>query len=256
MSKTTKVAARTMAALVEAETALTAARREEARTAGIATRAAARAKTARTAAATARRDLAKAERTGKGVKAAARKAETRTAKAEQLTATARDAKATATAARRAARTAARRADHIALRAATAATRTVAKIAQRMSETSLTPAPADDRTLSADQLPAVEEIEAHGARFDDYDQRAKDLAKLADAERKWLRQLPVGIYGGVVITRTPGRSILDGDQVALDYVAQGLTPPRKATRTTFKVDATALRTPAVDISDAVEITTAA
>ncbi|WP_284576743.1 hypothetical protein [Streptomyces sp. 2P-4] len=246
MSKTTQVAARTMAALVEAETALTAARREEARTAGIATRAAARAKLARTDAVTARRELAKIERTGgKGLKVAARKAETRAAKAEQLAETARDAKATATAARRAARAAARRLDRIALRAAAAATRTVAKIATRLGETALTSAPAEDKVLTADEMPAVEEIEAHGARFDDLDQRAKELAKLADAEKKWLRQLPVGIYGRVVITRTPGRSVLDGDQIALDYVAQGLTPPRKATRTTFKVDATALRAPAAD-----------
>ncbi|MDX2922792.1 hypothetical protein [Streptomyces sp. NE06-03C] len=248
---TTQLAARTMAALVQAETALAAARREEARTAGIATRSAARAKTARAAAATARRDLAKAERTGKGVKAAARKADGRTLKAAALTETAREAKTIATAARRTARAAARRLDRIALRAAAAATRTVAKIAQRMGETSLTSAPADDRTLSADELPAVEEIETHAARYDDLDQRAKELSKLADAEKKWLRQLPVGIYGGVVITRTPGRSVLDGDQVALDYVGQGLTPPRKATRTTFKVDATALRAPLVDVSDLVE-----
>ncbi|MEV3895345.1 hypothetical protein [Streptomyces anulatus] len=237
---TAKVAARTMAALVEAETALTAARREEARTAGIATRAATRAKAARTEAATARRELAKVERTGGKVGPVARKAHKRIVKADALTATARDAKATATAARRAARAAARRADRIALRAAAAATRTVAKIAARMGETSLTSAPSEDRTLPADQLPAVEEIETHAARYDDLDQQVKELSKVADAEKRWLRQLPVGIYGGVVITRTPGRSILDGDQVALDYIEQGLVPPRKASRKTFKVDATALR----------------
>ncbi|MFJ2205983.1 hypothetical protein [Streptomyces microflavus] len=252
---TTQLAARTMAALVEAETALTAALRDEARTAGIATRSAARAKTARTAAATARRELAKAERTGKGVKVAARKADGRTAKAAALTETAREAKTIATAARRAARAAARRLDRIALRAATAATRTVAKIAARFGETSLTSTPEPDRTLAADQLPAVEEIETHAARYDDLDQQVKELSKIADAEKKWLRQLPVGIYGGVVITRTPGRSILDGDQVALDYVSQGLTPPRKASRMTFKVDATALR-PVADLSAAVEAPAAA
>ncbi|MEH0402892.1 hypothetical protein ACFY7V_03635 [[Kitasatospora] papulosa] len=245
MSNTTKVAARLMAQLLDAEGALTAARREEARTAGMATRAAARAKAARTAAATARRDLAKVEATavatnGKGLLAATRKADTRTAKAEQLTATAREAKTTATLARRAARAAARRVDRLGRRAAVAASRSVEKIAARLGETTLTPAAEADRTLTADELPAVEEIETHAARYADFDQRAKDLAKLADAEKVWLRTLPVGIYGGVVITRTPGRSVLDGTQVALDYTNRfGQLPPRKATRMTFKVDASAL-----------------
>ncbi|WP_405759485.1 hypothetical protein OG234_13385 [Streptomyces sp. NBC_01420] len=241
MSNTTKVTARLMTQLLAAETALTTARREEARTAGKATRAAARAKTARTAAATARRDLAKIQATaGKGLAAATRKAETRTAKAEELTETAREAKATAAAARRTARAAARRVDRLGRRAAIAAARSVEKIAARLGETSLTPAAEDDRTLTADELPPVAEIEAHAARHADLDKRAKDLAKAADAEKTWLRTLPVGIYGGVVITRTPGRSVLDGTQVALDYTnLLGQLPPRKATRTTFKVDASAL-----------------
>lgn len=241
MSTTTKRTARLMAQLLDAETALTEARCDEARTAGKATRAAARAKTARTAAATARRDLVKVEATGsKGLAAATRKAENRTAKAEELAETAREAKATATTARRAARAAARRVDRIGRRAAVAAARSVEKIAARLGETTLTPAAEADRTLAADELPAVEEIEAHAARHANFDQRAKDLAKAADAEKAWLRTLPTGIYGGVVITRTPGRSILDGTQVALDYTnLLGQLPPRKATRTTFKVDASAL-----------------
>lgn len=254
MSNTTKVTARLMAQLLNAEDALTTARREEARTAGMATRATARAKAARTVAATARRALAKVEAAaatngGKGLLAATRKAATRTAKAEQLTETAREAKATATIARRAARAAARRVDRLGRRAAIAASRSVETIAHRLGETTLTPAAETDPILSTDELPPVEEIETHGARFDDYDQRAKDLAKLAEAERKWLRTLPVGTYGGVVITRTPGRSILDGTQVALDYTTRGLMPPRKAARMTFKVDASALRVDVAELATA-------
>ncbi|MFZ4266569.1 hypothetical protein [Streptomyces arboris] len=231
---TTQLAARTMAALVEAETALTAARREEARTAGIATRSAARAKVARTAAATARRDLVKAERTGKGVKVATRKADGRTAKAAALTETAREAKAIATAARRAARAAARRLDRLSIKAARAAARTVGKIAERLGRTALTPPPADDRTLTVEELPAVEEIEEHADRFAELDAKAKQYGKAAEVEKKWLRQLPMGTFGRVTVARTPSGSVLDGDQVALHYADQGLIPPRKARRDTFKV----------------------
>ncbi|MFJ8852347.1 hypothetical protein [Streptomyces sp. NPDC102437] len=243
-SKTTAATARIMARLVEAEDVLTAARREEARAAGMATRAAARAKAARTVAAMARRELAKVEAAaltngGKGLLAATRKADTRTRKAEELTAAAGEAKATATIARRAARTAARRVERIARRAALAATRSVEKIAATLGETSLTPAPEADRVLDAAELPAVEEIETHAARYAELDRQAKDTAKLADAEKVWLRQLPNGQYGGVVITRTPGRSVLDGAQVALHYTDLGKVPPRKNTRATFKCDATAL-----------------
>ncbi|MFG2404235.1 hypothetical protein ACGFR8_07825 [Streptomyces brevispora] len=234
MDATTKTA-QLMARLVEAETTLRNTRREEARTERAATRATARLLTARTDLAAARRNLRTAERTGKSLAVATRRLATRTARVENLTTAAREAKATATAARRAARAAARRLDTLGRRAAQAATRTVATIAHRLGETSLTPAPAADRTLDATELPAVEEIEAHAERFTDLDAEAKTLAKSADAEKKWLRTLPVGIYGRVVITRTPGGSVLDSDQVALDYAAMGgLVPPRKARRDTFKV----------------------
>ncbi|MFE4329659.1 hypothetical protein ACFRQM_09405 [Streptomyces sp. NPDC056831] len=230
----TKKTAHLMARLVEAETTLRDTRREEARTECAATRAIARVQTARTDAATARRDLCTAERTGKGLAAATRRLATRTIKLDTLTAAAREAKATATAARRAARTAARRLDTLGRRAALAATRTVATIAHRLGEASLTPAPTAGRTLAATELPAAEEIQTHADRFTDLDQQAKTLAKQADAEKTWLRALPVGIYGRVVITRTPGGSVLDSDQVALDYTARGEVAPRKARRDTFKV----------------------
>jgi hypothetical protein len=239
MSTTTATAARNLARLVDAEDVLTAARREEARAAGVAERAAARVLKARTLRTEARQALRAAERTGKGTASAARRLATREARLAELVETARTRKAEASAARRARRSAERRVERIARRAALAATRSVEKIAAALGETALTPAPDTDRLLDAAEIPAVEEIETHAARYAELDRQAKDLAKLADAEKSWLRQLPNGTYGRVVINRTPGRSVLDGAAVALAYTARGEVPPRKATRTTFKCDATAL-----------------
>ncbi|MFC8465970.1 hypothetical protein [Streptomyces sp. NPDC057250] len=244
---TTARTATLMTQLVDAEAALKTARREEARTAGIADRAADRAAKARTAAATARREAAKTERTGtKGLAAATRRAATLTAKAATLTATAKDAKATAAAARRTARAAARRVDSLALRAARTASRAIGKIAERLGKTTLTAAPAADRTLPAAELPTVTEIETRADEFADLDAKAKAAAKKADAVKKWLRQLPVGTFGRVTITRTPSGTVIDNDQVAIDYFDAGLgVPPRKGRRDTFKVlVATA---PAVDVT---------
>ncbi|MFF8994039.1 hypothetical protein ACF09H_29745 [Streptomyces sp. NPDC014983] len=226
--------------LAEAEDVLTAARREEARTARAAERAAARVIKARTARTEARKALRAAERTGKGIAAATRRLATREARLVELVETARTARAEAAAARRSRRTAERKVERISRRAALAATRSVEKITARLGEAALTPAPETDPVLPVDQLPAVEVIEAHAARYADLDRQAKDLARLAEAEKSWLRQLPNGTYGrGVVINRNPGRSILDQAAVALDYTARGEVPPRKASRSTFKCDATAL-----------------
>lgn len=237
MSKTTATAARILARLVDAEDVLTAARREEARTAGVAERAAARVLKARTARNDARRALRTAERAGKGIAAATRRLATREARLLELVETARTRKAEAAAARRARRAAERRVERISARAALAAARSVEKITARLGEAVIAPAPETDPVLAADELPAVEVIEAHAARYAECDQQAKQAARLADAEKKWLRQLPAGTYGrGVVITRTPGGSVLDGTAVALDYANRGEVAPRKARRDTFKCDA--------------------
>lgn len=232
-------AARTMARLVDAEATLTAATREEARTARAATRAAERVLKARTLRTEARQAARTAERTGKGIAAATRRLATREARLAELVDAARTHTAEAATARRARRAAERRVERIARRAALAATRSVEKIAATLGETSLTPAPETDPVLPADELPAVEIVEAHAAQYAALDRQAKDLAKLAEAQRTWLRQLPNGTYGRVVIMRTPGRSVLDGAAVALAYTARGEVPPRKSTRTTFKCDATAV-----------------
>lgn len=252
MSKTTAAAARTLARLVEAEDARTAARREEARAAGVAERATARAKAASAKVTEARKALRTAERTGKGVAAATRRLAARMAKAATLAQTAREARYEATAARRALRSAERKVERISRRAALAATRSVQKIAAALGEAVLTPAPETDPVLDADEVPAVEVIEAHAARYAELDRQAKDTAKLAEAEKTWLRRLPTGTHGRVVITRTPGRSVLDNARIELDYMDRFQEPaPRKSTRSTFKCDATAVL--AADEADASALT---
>lgn len=238
MNSTAKTA-RLMTQLVEAEDLVAEALREEARTGRAASRAADRVKAARVRVTEARKDVKAAERAGKGEAAAARRLTAREVKVAALLDALREAKEEAAAARRTARTAQRRLNRLSLRTAVAASRTVEKISHRLGESALTPAPETDAVLSEEELPAVEEIEAHALRQADLDSRAKDLAKAADAEKEWLRQLPTGVYGRVVISRTAGRSVLDGTQVALDYTSRGLIAPRKLTRRTFKVDATAL-----------------
>ncbi|MET7728466.1 hypothetical protein [Streptomyces mirabilis] len=251
---TTAKAAQQITRLVEAEDALTTARREEARTAKTAERATARAKAARAKIAPARTELRKAERAGKAVAAAAtRRLTALTAKAADLEQATREARHTARLAARAAATAARRLDRLALRAATTASRMVGEVAERMGRRT-TAAPEQDKALPVEELPAVEEIEAHADRFKDLDAEAKAQAKLADAEKKWLRRLPVGQYGRVIVTRTNGGTVLDGDQVAVDYLDNGMgVPPRKGRKDTFKV---AVEAPAVETADQVALVIAA
>ncbi|MGA5202766.1 hypothetical protein [Streptomyces variegatus] len=251
MSTTTAKAAKLMTLLVEAEAETTAARKAEARAAKAVETAARRVHKARAVAAEARQAFNKAERAAKhlptpAVKAAARKSVRCDDKLTEAKEALRTAKAEATVARRASRKAERRMDRLSLRAAVAAGRAVEKIGQHLGETALTPAAETDRTLPVEELPTVEEIELHAARYAVADRQAKDAARAADAEKKWLRALPVGTYGRVVITRTPGGSILDGTQVALDYAARGEVAPRKARKDTFKADASALLADLADL----------
>ncbi|WP_411092277.1 hypothetical protein [Streptomyces sp. 049-1] len=247
---TTAKAAQQITRLMEAEDVLTAARRQEAKTARTAERATARAKTARAKVTEARTGLRKAERVGKGVAAATRRLHARMASMGKLEQAARVARFEARQAARAAATAARRLDRLALRAATTATRLVGEVAARLGERVAPAAPEQDKTLPVEELPAVEDIETHADRFKALDTDAKATAKLAEAEKKWLRRLPVGVYGRVTITRTNGGTVLDGDQVAVAYLDAGLgVPPRKGRKDTFKV---ALAAPAVETAEDVAL----
>lgn len=254
MNTTTAKAAQQMTRLVDAEDTLTTARREEARTAKTAERATTRAKAARAKVTEARKLVRAAERAGKGVAAATRRLAARVAKAAELAQAAQEARYAARLAARAAATAQRRLDRLALRAATTATRAVGQIAQRLGERVATPAAEQDKTLPMEELPAAAEIEAHAERFKALDAEAKAQAKLADAEKKWLRRLPVGTYGRVTVTRTNGGTVIDADQVAVDYLDNGLgVPPRKGRKDTFKV---ALEAPVVETADQVALVIAA
>ncbi|MEV0016652.1 hypothetical protein [Streptomyces tendae] len=249
MNATAKTAQLT-ARLVDAEAALKTLRRDETRTAKAAARATARAKTARAKTAEARKLLRAAERTGKGVAAATRRLHARMIKMGTLEQAARVARFEARQAARTAATAQRKLDRLALRTATTATRMVGDVAQRLGERVAAPAPEQDKTLPVEELPAVEDIETHADRFKALDKQAKDLAKQADAERKWLRRLPVGAYGRVTVTRTNSGTALDGDQIAVDYLDAGLgVVPRKQKKDTFKV---AVATPAVETAEDVAL----
>jgi hypothetical protein len=246
---TTAKTAQQIARLIDAEDTLTAARREQERTAKTAERATARAKAARAKVAPARAELRKAERTGKGLTTATRRLADRMAKAAELAQTAREARYTARLAARAALTAARRRDRLALRAATTASRMVGEIAERMGRRVAT-APQQDKTLPAEELPPVAEIEAHAERFKALDAEAKAKTREAETEKKWMRRLPAGTYGRVTVTRANGGTVIDGDQVAVDYLDRGLgVPPRKARRDTFKV---AVEAPAVETAEDVAL----
>jgi hypothetical protein len=230
---------------VEAEAALAGAQREQGKADRKADRAALKVAVQRGRRNDAVKALRAAQRAGKGVNAAARRVEIQDRQVATRIEEARDAKAAARDARRAVRTAERRLNRISLRAATAGARTVGRIAERLGKTSLAKTPAADITLSAEELPAVDEIEQRADEFAALDADAKAKAKQADALKKWLRQLPVGAYGRVTIARTPGGTVIDGDQVAIDYLDAGLgAPPRKGRKDTFKVLVAAALTPAV------------
>jgi hypothetical protein len=202
-------------------------------------RAAGRVEAAKERRAEAVKELRLARRTGKRVGVAERKVANREAKVAELVEAAREAKKLVTVRRREMMTARRRWDRLSLKAATAASRAVGEIAERLGKTSLSKAPAVDPVLPAEEIPAVEEIEARADEFATLDAEAKAKAKQADAVKKWLRQLPAGAYGRVAIARTPGGTVIDGDQVAIDYLDAGLgAPPRKARKDTFKVLVTA------------------
>ncbi|MFD5570419.1 hypothetical protein [Streptomyces cadmiisoli] len=248
---TTAKAAQQITRLVEAQDTLTAGRRQEAKTAKAAQRATTRAKAARAKVTEARTELRKVERAGKGVAAATRRLHTRLEKAVILEQAARVARYEARQAARAAATAARRLDRLALHAAATATRMVGEVAQRLGERAATPAPEQDKTLPVEELPTVTEIEAHAERFKALDADAKATAKQADAEKKWLRRLPVGQYGRVTITRTNGGTVIDADQVAVAYLDAGLgVPPRKGRKDTFKV--ALAEAPAVEVAEDVAL----
>jgi hypothetical protein len=98
-----------------------------------------------------------------------------------------------------------------------------------------PDPTD--TLAADELPAVETIEAAAREYE----RAADQARRADrgkrAAKKVLDKLPAGIYGGWKVFRTPSsRQTPDLAEITRIFKANGLgSVPMKACAPSLKVE---------------------
>ncbi|MGW4974712.1 hypothetical protein [Streptomyces mirabilis] len=98
-----------------------------------------------------------------------------------------------------------------------------------------PDPVD--VLAADELPAVETIEAAAHEYE----RAADQARRADrgkrAAKKVLDKLPAGIYGGWKVFRTPSsRQTPDLAAITATYKQLGLGPvPMKPCAPSLKVE---------------------
>lgn len=240
---------------VEAEAVLVAAQREQEKADRKAQRAMLKVTDQRARRSEAVKALRAAERAGKGINAAARRVAVQDRQVETRIQEAREAKDAARDARRAARAAERHLNRISLRAATAGARAIGRIAERLGKASLAKAPKADVTLAVESLPAVEEIEARADEYAALDTQAKTLTKSANALKTWLRQLPVGTYGRVTVTRTPGGTVIDTDQTAVDYLDAGLgVPPRKPRKDTFKVAVAAA--PAAEDAEFMSLATAA
>jgi len=95
-------------------------------------------------------------------------------------------------------------------------------------------PAD--VYSAEDMPAVEDIEAAAREFD----RAADQARRADrgkrAAKKILDRLPAGVYGGWMVERiASNRQTADLQAIARIFKQHGLGPvPMKASAPSLKV----------------------
>lgn len=111
----------------------------------------------------------------------------------------------------------------------------ALVADQAPATVEAPDPAD--VLTADELPAVETIEAAAREYE----RAADQARRADrgkrAAKKVLDKLPAGIYGTWRVFRTPSsRQTPDLAEITRIFKANNLGPvPMKACAPSLKVE---------------------
>ncbi|WP_386343307.1 hypothetical protein [Streptomyces xiangluensis] len=107
--------------------------------------------------------------------------------------------------------------------------------QEPAEVVEAPDPAD--VLDADEIPAVETIEAAAREYE----RAADQARRADrgkrAAKKVLDKLPAGIYGGWKVFRTPSsRQTPDLAEITRIFKANNLGPvPMKPCAPSLKVE---------------------
>ncbi|RMI44424.1 hypothetical protein [Streptomyces triticirhizae] len=147
---------------------------------------------------------------------------------------AKEARAEARRLRTAARRAERAAAHAAFKAATVLATTVERITQQVAELDLAPAePATEQAPAPVMTDA--ELEEVAERFQANDAQAKELAKLADADKALLRRvLGAGQRGRVTGHYSNTGTHLDTQAVAVHYAARGLVPPRKTKRPAYKL----------------------
>ncbi len=113
----------------------------------------------------------------------------------------------------------------------------ASLVETAADTEPTTAPDPAGRYEADEIPAVEQIEAAAREYD----RAADQARRADrskrAAKKVLDKLPAGIYGSFRIFRTPSsRQTPDLAAITATYKRLGLGPvPMKACAPSLKVE---------------------
>lgn len=106
-----------------------------------------------------------------------------------------------------------------------------------TEPAIVEAPDPAGLYSADEIPAVETIEAAAREYD----RAADQARRADrtkrASKKILDKLPAGVYGRFRIFRTPSsRQTPDLAEITRIFKANGLGPvPMKPCAPSLKVE---------------------
>lgn len=101
-----------------------------------------------------------------------------------------------------------------------------------------PAPVDEATglYAADEMPALDVIEAAAADYD----RASELARRGDrgkrAAKKILDRLPTGLYGAWLVERVPNaREVADLERIRAIFTAHGLGPvPMKSCAPSLKV----------------------
>jgi hypothetical protein len=120
----------------------------------------------------------------------------------------------------------------------AVTRVSAVVAEFRGPVAEQPAAEPTDLFGADDMPAVEDIEAAAREFD----RAADQARRADrgkrAARKILDRLPAGTYGAWLVERIPStRQTADLDAIRAIFKANGLGPvPMKTSAPSLKVKA--------------------
>jgi len=93
---------------------------------------------------------------------------------------------------------------------------------RSVQPDLVPDPED--VFTADEMPAVEEIETAAAAYTTACDEARSADRGKRKQRKLLDRLPAGVYGRFTVERTPSsRTTVDLDSVRATYARLGLGP---------------------------------